>query len=119
MKPHCPGAPFKRSGAFLADLGSGFATTTLDIETFYRCNAVPAGEQRIQGPFQADTHRTDDTGSYDGDPLSCHVCRVKCHGLWDFRLRDSYCFLKRSILVMSPKPKRNRKRKLGSWKIVS
>src|SRR5438045_5628197 len=86
-------------------LSGCFTPAALHIEAFHGSHTIPGDPERLQGLIEADTERADHAGSDYSDPLICHVCGVKCHPLWRFGLRDSYCFLNRSILLMSPKPK--------------
>ena len=60
-----------------------------------------------------ESHRADDARRHHRNPIICHVGSVKCHGVWRFQLRDSYCFLNRSTLLIPPKPKPKTK----AWKL--
>ena len=91
--------------AFFRDLCSCLTPAALDIELVYRAYAISSGQERIPGFVEANTEGADTAGCDHCDPSICHVRLVKSHKMLDLALRNSYCFLNRSTLTITPKPK--------------
>jgi len=100
------------------NLTGSFASAFSHRKSRHSSDAVPGLSERIERLTQSEAHRADNACGYDGDTggsIFSVPSGIFAHFGQKKSLAISYCFIKRSILVMKPK----RKRKLGSWWIVS